>query len=188
MIHTVLLDGIDGRVHLAARAVKVSSMNVYAERFAADELCVHSGRIGQPVVGMNDVKLLRAGQHTCDDREIVYLIVQVAGISSGEAHASHVIQALHVVEIGIDVVTETVVILYRMSHKAILDIIVLNVTPGNRHLTHIYYFQEFLLITAWTRHTERGLHIALCVEAPCDAVGGNSQAAVYLWRELPTEH
>ena len=34
MVHTILLDRIDGRVDLATRTVEISGMNVDAERFA----------------------------------------------------------------------------------------------------------------------------------------------------------
>ena len=62
-----------------------------AERFSAYYLSVNSGRIGEPVVSVDDIKLLRASQNTCDDREVVYLVVQVAGIATCKAHAAKVI-------------------------------------------------------------------------------------------------
>ena len=68
------------------------------------------GRIGEPVVGMDEVKLLAACQHACNDAEVVDFIMQVAGIASCKAHAAQVVKALHVIEVGINVVAEPVIV------------------------------------------------------------------------------
>ena len=52
-------------------------MDVYAERFAADVLGIDACWIGQPVMGVNDVKLFGAGYDTCYDGLVVYLFVQI---------------------------------------------------------------------------------------------------------------
>ena len=52
-------------------------MDVYAERFSADVLGIDACWIGQPVVGVNNVKLFGAGNNACYDGLVVYLFVQV---------------------------------------------------------------------------------------------------------------
>ena len=75
-----------------------------------------------------------------------------------------------------------------MTHKAILDIFILHVAPYDRHLAHIDYLEEFLLIASRFWHAECGLHIALKAQSLGDAIGSNRKSAIYLWWELPTEH
>ena len=77
VVHTVLLYRVNCRVHLSTRAVEVGSVNVYAERLSADTLSVNASRICEPVMGMDDVKLLGASHNTCYDRVVVDFLVKV---------------------------------------------------------------------------------------------------------------
>ena len=114
--------------------------------------------------------------------------MQVARIASCKSHTSHIVETLHIIEVCIDMVAETIVVSCRMTYKAILDIVILHITPGNRHLTHIDNLEEFFLIAARTWHTECCLHIALSVKTSRYTVAGNSKTSVYLGREFPSEH
>jgi hypothetical protein len=67
IVHTILLDGINGGVNLSARTVEVGGMYVDAERLAAHVLGIDACRISEPVVCMDDVKVLRASHYACDD-------------------------------------------------------------------------------------------------------------------------
>ena len=149
---------------------------------------MHASREGEPVVGMNDIKLLRACQHTSDDGEVVDLIMQIAWIATSEAHAAKVVETLHVIEVCIDVITETVVVFSRMTYEAVFDVVILHIAPGDRHLTHVNDFEKFLLVACWLRHAECGLHIALYRQTLGDAVGCYGKSAIYFRRELPSEH
>ena len=60
IIHSVLLHRINGRIHLAARTVKVRCMHMDAERLATYHFRMYSGRVCQPVVSMNNVEFLLA--------------------------------------------------------------------------------------------------------------------------------
>ena len=114
--------------------------------------------------------------------------MQVAGIAAGKSHTAKVVQSLHVVEICIDMVAETIVVFCRMTYDAVLDIIILNIAPNDWHLTHIHYLEEFLLFARRLRHTEGGFNVALKTETLGYTIGGNSKSTVYLWREFPSEH
>ena len=149
---------------------------------------MHTSREGEPVVGMNNVELLRACQHASDDREIVNLIMQIARIAPSEAHTTEVVKSLHVIEISIDVIAETIVVFSGMTHEAVFDVVILHIAPGDRHLTHVNDFEKFLLVACWLRHTECGLHIALYRQTLGDAVGCYGKSAIYFRRELPSEH
>ena len=67
IVHTILLYAIDSGVHIATRAVKVGSMDVNAQRFATDILGMDTCRIGEPVMSMDDIKLLGAGYDASND-------------------------------------------------------------------------------------------------------------------------
>ena len=60
MNHTVLLYRIYRWIHLSARAVKVSSVDVNAQGFSTHLLGVNTSGEGKPVVSMDNVKLLSA--------------------------------------------------------------------------------------------------------------------------------
>ena len=59
---------------------------------------------------MYDVELLGAGYYAGYYRVVVDLLVQVVGIASGELYATQIV-GIEIAEIGVDVVTETVVVL-----------------------------------------------------------------------------
>ena len=87
--------------------------------------------------------------------------MQIAGITAGKLYAAHIVEALQIIEIGIEMVAETIVVLCRMANKPILDPVVIDIAPYNGNLTHIYDFQESLFFTRGLGHTESGFHIAL---------------------------
>ena len=87
-------------------------MYVNAEGLAAYHLGMYAGRIGQPVVGMDDVELLLAGYYTSNDGEVVDLFVQVARIATGKLHATQVVD-VHIGEVCINMVAEGVILFGR---------------------------------------------------------------------------
>ena len=72
----------------ASDVYKRQSMDMDAERLSAHHLGMHSGGIRQPVVGMNNIKFLLASHYSGNHREVVYLFVQVAGITAGKVHTA----------------------------------------------------------------------------------------------------
>ena len=188
MVHTVLLYAIDGGVHLAAGTVEVRGMDMDAEGLSTHHFGMDASWIGQPVVRMDEVELLASCQHACNDGEVVDFFVQVAWIASGEANAAHVVESLQVVEVRIEMVTEAVVVLCRMTDEAVLDVVVPDIAPNDGHLAHVDYLEEVLLFSCRLWHTEGRLHVPLQAQSLSDAVACNCKAAVYLGRKLPSEH
>ena len=188
MVHTVLLYAIHSGIHLSARAVKVSGMYMDAQGLATHHLCMHSRRIGQPVVGMNEIKLLRACQHAGNDGEVVDLLVQIAGITARKVETTQVIKPLQIVEVGIDVVAEAIVILGRMAVHAALHLVVIHIAPRHRHLAHVHNLEKMLLLARWLGHAEGCLHVTLHGQSLGDSIRGNCQTAVYFRGKLPSEH
>ena len=60
--------------------------------------------------------------------------MEVLWVSACKADASKVVKSLHIVEIGIYVVTEPVVVLSRVPDEAVLDILVFHIAPCYWHL------------------------------------------------------
>ena len=137
---------------------------------------------------MNQVKILTACQHTGYDAEIVDFLMQIAGISAGKSYTSQIIESLQIIEVCIDMVAETVIVARVMSDQSATQILVFRFAPHHRHLTHIDDVQELFFLACRLGQTERGLHIALQAESLGYTIGRNSQSAVYLRRELPSEH
>ena len=164
-------------------------MYVYAQRFAAYLLGMYAGREGKPVVCVNDVKLFRPCHHTGNDRVVVYLVMQVGRITTCKIHASQVVD-MHVVEVGIDMVTiaEIIVGVHDVSHP-LLHIVVVDIAPGYRHTVHGHYLGGTAVFVAeGMRQTERDVYIALCVKSLRDAEIGGSKTTEYVRRILPSKH
>ena len=125
MIHTILLDAVYRGVNLTTRAVKVSSMHVNTQGFTAYHLSMYTCGVCKPVVCVNHIKLLTTSQYTCDDAEVINLVMQITGITTGKLYATQVIKSLQIVEIGIEMVAETIVILCRMAYDSTLYSVVI---------------------------------------------------------------
>ena len=91
MNHAVALDAIDRGIGLSARTVVLGSMNVNHQRLACDLLGMYSGRIGEPVVAMDDIEVERACNHTRGNRVVVDFLEKIRGIFAGELYASQVV-------------------------------------------------------------------------------------------------
>ena len=188
-VHTVLLDGVDGGVHLAAAAVEVGGMHVDAHRFAAHLLGVDAGGIGEPVVGVDDVEVEGACHLSCDDGVVVDFLVQVAGIAASELHGTQVVD-VHVVEVGIDMFAQPIVHLWRHDvADALFHIVVVHITVGDGHCIHGHDGSGAgILIAERFGQTEDGFDIALGVEALADAEVGGGKTTKHMRRILPSKH
>ena len=189
IVHTVLLDTIDGRIHLTAGTVKISSMHMDAERLSTHILGMDSSRIGQPVMSMNDIELFRTSHNTGNHRIVVDLIVQVTGITTCKLHGTQIID-VHIVEVGIDMLTKFVIVIriHDVTH-AILHIIVVNITVGNRHRIHGNDAGGMrLFISEWMRQTECNLDVTLSLQTFRNTIVGSSKTTKYMRRILPSKH
>ena len=93
MIHTIFFDDECGvaRVAHTACTVILCRVYVYAQGLTAHLLGVDTSRIGEPVVGVDDVKLLFASDDTCHDRVVVDLFQQVFRILTRKLDTSQVV-------------------------------------------------------------------------------------------------
>ena len=97
---------------------------------------------------------------------------------------------MHVVEIGIDMVTETEVeIGIHQVADALLHILACHVAPCYRHLRCADDVGEvFLFIAERLGYDERDVHVATLPHALCKAVAGGTESAEDMRWELPPEH
>ncbi len=188
VVHTVLFDGIDGGIHIAAAAVKISCVNVYDQRFAAHLLGVYACGICKPVMRVDYVKLLSACHHAGHNGVIVYLLMQIVRVSAGELYATQVI-GVQIVEIGIDMVTETVVVIGIHPRITLLEHTLVGVSPHHGNSVHTYYLHETLILVApWLGQAERNIHVPLICQSSCQSETGRSQSSKDMGRKLPAEH
>ena len=160
VIHSVLFHRIDSRINLSSRTVKISGMNMNAERLAAYHFRMHTGRIGQPVVCVDNVKLLLTRHHSGYNRKVIDFFMQISRITAGKVHTAKVVD-VHIREIRIDMVAQSVVLFRTHCRQTRLQIIIIDVTPYDRHLVHADYIQELLFFTCWLGHAESRFHIPL---------------------------
>ena len=189
IVHTVLLDTVNGRIHLTTRTVEVGSMNMDAQRFTTDLLGMDAGRIGQPVVSMDNVVVQGTSHHASDNRIVIDFLMQIARITTGKFHSAQVVD-MHVVEVGIQMVaqTEIQVRIHDITHS-LTDIVGRHVTIGNRHSIHGHNLaSRTILVTEGMRQTERNIHIALSIKALRDTIVGGGQSTEYVRRILPSKH
>ena len=148
-----------------------------------------AGRIGQPVVCMDDVKLFRPCDNAGYHRIVVYLIMQIGRITTGKLHASQIID-MHIIEIGIDVVAETIVIVRRhdVAYSA-LHVIMSNIPPYDGHTVHgnnPCCRAVFIAKRMW--QTECNIDIALGMKPLGYTVVGSGQPTEHVRRILPSKH
>ena len=160
-----------------------------AQRFSTHVLGMDTSGIGEPVVSVDDIKLLCPGHHASDDRVVIDFLVQVFGVSSGKLHTSEVVH-MHVVEVGIDMVAqfEVIVGVHDVPHPA-LHIVVVYIPPCDRNGTHTHDFAgRCVLIAKWLGQAQCDIHVALGVQSFRDSIISGSESTVYMRRILPSKH
>ena len=113
-------------------------MNVDAQWLTAHLLGMDAGRVGEPVVCVDDVEFLLPCDDTGDDGVVVDFLVQVFRVASGKLHAAQVVD-VHVVEVGVDMIAqlEVEVGVHDVAHAA-LYVVAVDVAPGYGHGVHGY--------------------------------------------------
>ena len=107
IIHAILLNGIHCRIDIAATTVEISSVHMNHQWFARHLLGMNSCRIRQPVVRMNDIKLLLTRYHPGNDRIVIDLFMQIVRITSGKFDASQIIR-IETTEVSVDMVAQVI--------------------------------------------------------------------------------
>ena len=111
---------------------------------------------------VNDIEIEGTRHHTCNNRVVVNLLMQITRIAACKLHRTQVID-MHVVEVCIDMVTqsEIQIRIHDITHT-VTDIVITDITPCNRHGIHSNDIASItLLVTKRFRQTERDIHIPL---------------------------
>ena len=177
LIHTTFLYRINGGVNIATAAVKIGSVYVYYQWFAADVFRKHTCRIGQPVMAVNNVKIQTVCQHTCHSFVVADFFNQVIRIASGEIYATQIICANTTVVVA-NAIAEMIILLRTHSpFHPLLHIVVIIVFPYHRNTVSTDDAKERLIfVTPWFGNDERDLHVFLLRHATGQTVTGGSQS------------
>ena len=100
-IHAIFFYGKYRGIDIAAASVEVGGMNVNDQRFSGNLLGMNAGRIGEPVVRMDNVTRIGASYHTGYNRIVVYLFKEVIGITARKLDAPEVV-GMQIIKIGIN--------------------------------------------------------------------------------------
>ena len=189
MVHTVLLYGVDGRIDIAAAAIEVGRVDMDHQWHTEDLLGVDTCRIGDPVVGMDQVVVVGSGDHAGDDGVVIDLVDQVVPILPGELDAPYIVRQ-HIPEVRVDMVPQVVVLL-RTHHATdpLLEILSRGIMVDDRHLTgtddpHI----RGVLISGRSGQHQGNVHILLRGEPLRDAVGSSPETSGDMRGKLPAKH
>ena len=140
-------------------------------------------------MSVDDIKLLSTGHLAGDDRVVIDLLVQVAGVTSRKLHRTEVVH-VHIVEVCIDMITELEIVIgiHDVAHT-LLHIVIVHIAPGDRHGIHGDDTTSMLtLITERMRQTERDVQISLGLQSLGDTIVGGGQSTEYVRRILPSKH
>ena len=177
-VHASFLDGIYSRIDVTATAVEVRSMYMDHQWFAADLLGEDTGRIGQPVVTVDDIEIQTVRQHRCHGFVVADLLDQVIRIATRETYATQVVRTDTTIVVA-DTVTQTIELLgAHLALHPLFDVIIVHIFPDNRHAVSTDDAQERLvLITPGFRDDESDLQIFLFTHASGQTVTGGTQTA-----------
>src|SRR5690554_706076 len=162
VIHTVLLDPVDDRVWLTPAAVVFRSMYVDNQRFSTYVLGMQTGRVGEPVVGVNDVVLISPRNNTGYDGVVVGLLQDIARVPARELQTTKIV-GIHVVEVGIYVVTHPEILLWiHELFESRLYRFPADIPPHDGRIVAADYLQKTLIFVApGLGNNKQYLHIFL---------------------------
>ena len=115
--------------------------------------------------------------------------MQIPWITAGEVHRPEVVD-VHVIEVGIDVLTQLEVQFRRHQiAETVFHIVIAKFTIGDGYMIHCHNVSKrVVLITERMRQAEDCLDIPLCMKSLGNAKVGSSQTAIYMRRILPSKH
>ena len=164
-------------------------MNMDTQRFATYLLGMDTSGEGEPVVSVDNIKLLRAGHLSGNDRVVINLLVQVARITTGKLHRTKVVH-VHIVKVGVDMLAQLKIVIgiHDIAH-ALLHVVVIYIAPRNGHSVHGNDTAGMLtLIAKGVRQAQYRLDIALSLQAFRDTIVSGGQSTEYVRRILPSKH
>ena len=109
--------------------------------------------------------------------------MEIRWITTGKVHTAEVIH-VHIVEVSIDVVTitEIIVRVHDVAHT-VLHVVIIYVAPSDRHTVHSHNLAgTSVLIAKRMRQTKRNINITLGMKSLGNTKVGSSQATKYVRR------
>ena len=164
-------------------------MNVDTQGLTTHLLSMDTSGEGEPIVCVDDIKLLSTRHLTCNDRVVIDLLMQIAGITSSKLHRPEIVH-VHIVKVSIDMLTqlEIIVGIHDVAHT-LLHIIVIYITISNGHSIHGNDTAGMLaLITKRMWQAEHCLNIALGFQAFRNTIIRSGESTKYMRRILPSKH
>ncbi len=200
-LHTLFLQVINPRVYvLVACAVERSRVHVDHERFSGELLCGDAGKVGEPVVGVDYVKLVlllesdRAAHHSvaCD------LLHKVGAVLAGELEFLSVGYA-EILDLTrpflLHYVLEILGAYIRNHIGAHVDELHLSeelvnafAHGVNRDVARIYDFNGALVLVSRSRRHHKQHLDPVLGETLCHSIAGSAQTSCDMGRELPSKH
>ena len=196
--HTALLYVVDEGVVVLAVTVKLGGVNVYYQRLAAHFLGGDAGQIGEPVVGVDHVKVVLCGNCASDHCIAGHLLVEVGAVLAGEfVFAAEVGGELHCLEVALLFAKQRIIFRRDVGHKIAAHTQELNLVQ-----IFVYVFERVIhgnvagvdnaggagvFVSAGRGHHEQRLN-AVGGETLYYTVAGGAQTAGDVGRKLPAEH
>ena len=189
MQHTVPFDIIHRRIYITPASVEIGRMHVNNQRFTAHLLGVNTGRIGEPIMGMNDIELNRTGNHPGYNRVIIYLLHQIIGVTSRKFDTPQII-GFQIIKIRINMAAKIEIFLgIHTIAITLLYIIPTYVSPCDRCIRSSDNMgKSFILVSVWFRYDKCDVYIATLCHAFGQPITGRTQTSQDMRRKLPTEH
>ena len=189
IVHAVFLDIEHCGIDVATASVEVGGMNVNHQWLACDLLGVNTGRIGEPVVRVDNIAWNGACNHTSHNRIIVDFLNEVIGVTTGELDAAQVV-GVHIIEITVDVISQIKISL-RVHHIAdtALHIFAAHVAPCDRRGVGANDSCKSLLFVApRLGYNECDVHVAAIVHTFRKTVACGSETTENMRGKFPTKH
>ena len=170
-VHAVFLDSENRGIDIAAATVEIGGMHMNDQRFTGNLLGMYAGRIGQPVVRVNDIARIGASNHTGHNRIVVDFFEQVVGITTRELDATQII-GVQVIEVGINMVSQIEIFLrVHAVAKPPGDIVPRDIAPCDGCVSGTDDVgKTFVFITVWFGYDKSDIHIAALGHTFCKAI------------------
>ena len=164
-------------------------MHVDHQRLAAHLLGVDAGRVGEPVVGVDNIEGFLACNHTGHNRVVVDFLEQVLGVAAREIDTAKVV-GVEAAEVGIDAVAQVVILLgIHAVAVAFLHIVPVHVLPYHGRIGSSDDMHEvFFLVALRFRQDEGHITFASIDHTAHNTVRSRSQTAQDMRRPFPAKH
>ena len=199
--HTPLLKGIDAGVYIViAGTVERSRVDVYHKRFAGELFSCNSGKVGEPVVSVDDIELILVLECDCAADHCVAgnLLHQIGSVFSGEFEFLAIGDA-EILHLPLSLLLNHIGKIFRCNirHHIGSNVHELHFSEkfihafGNRIYSHIAGIDDadcrLVLVTRCGRHHEKDFHVVLG-KTLGHTVAGSTETSGDMGREFPTEH